>query len=271
MQLLGKFWLIGPLIQHRELLFRFTRRFIERQLKGSWLGFLWLWVNPLLQLALYAVVFGMIMGGDFGVSANAGPYDYTLGIFIGLAVLGMITETMGVSPTLILGNDNLVKKVVFPLEILPVAMVNSIAVRTGVSCFMALGFIATLGPGLSPAAFWFPVILLPVYLLCMGTAWLLSAMGVFFRDSQHFMAFLATALFYASAVFYPAAAIPAPIFAFLQYNPILIAVELSRDVLLWNIPIALPQLAFLYAVAFAVLLLGFLAFSLLRKGFADVI
>lgn len=259
------------MIQHRELLMRFSRRFIERQTKGSWLGFVWLVINPLLQLALYSVVFGMIMGGDFGVSVTPGTYDYTLGIFVGLAVLGMVNETMGMAPTLILTSDNLVKKVVFPLQILPVAMVASIAFRGLISCALAVLFIALIGPPLDWNTLWFPVILLPIFLLCLGLGWLISALGVFFRDSQQFMIFLTTALFYASAVFYPAGAIPEPILRYLQYNPVLVSVELSRDVLLWNIPIAYGELAFLYIVGIATTLLGYISFQKLREGFADVI
>jgi lipopolysaccharide transport system permease protein len=259
------------LFQHRDLLVGFTIRHIERQTKGSWLGWLWIFLNPLLMLGLFFVVFGMIMGGRFMVGGDPGPYDYPLGIFIGLTVMGQITETMGQSSVLILSYQNLVKKVVFPLHILPPALVGSIFFRTLISCGMALVALALLSDSLSWQALWFPVILLPMLFLSLGLAWLLSALGVYFRDSQQLMGFLGTALFYASAVFYPASHIPEPILKYLKYNPVLQAIELSRDVLLWNVALDLQRLLYLYGVGIAVMGLGYLCFQWLRDGFADVL
>ena len=259
------------LFQHRELLIGFTMRHIERQTKGSWLGLLWIFLNPLLMLALFTVVFGFIMGGKFGVGDNPGPFDYPLGIFIGLTVMGMVTETMGQSPILILSYQNLVQKVVFPLHILPPALVGSIFFRTLMSCLMALAALLLAGTQLTWQALWFPLILLPMLLLSLGISYVLSALGVYFRDSQQVMSFLGQALFYASAVFYPANRIPAPIYEWLKYNPVLQAIWLSRDVLLWNIPIELDKLVFLYVVGLVSLVLGYASFHKLRGGFADVL
>ena len=259
------------LFQHRELLIGFTMRHIERQTKGSWLGLLWVFLNPLLMLGLFTVVFGLIMGGNFGVSENPGPFDYPLGIFIGLTVMGLVTETMGQSPGLILSYPNLVQKVVFPLQILPPALVGSIFFRTLMSCILA--FIALFATGVTPTwqALWFPLILFPMLLLSLGLGYLLSALGAYFRDSQQLMGFFGQALFYASAVFYPSSRIPEPIYAWLKYNPVLQAIELSRDVLLWNMSIEFDKLAYLYLVGILSLAIGYLSFRALRSGFADVL
>ncbi|MEY3000931.1 MAG: Teichoic acid translocation permease protein TagG [Verrucomicrobiota bacterium] len=263
--------IIKRLIEHRELLLRFTSRQIQRQTKGSWLGLLWVLVNPLLLLALYTFVFGLIMGGDFKVMADPGPFDYPLGIFIGLTVMGLVTETMGQAPHIILAHQNLVKKVVFPLYLLPLATVGSIFFKALISCLLAVLFILLAGTQLSWAMLWFPLILLPVLLCAIGLAWLISALGVYFRDSQQLMAFLGTALFYGSAVFYPSNSIPAPVYDWLRYNPVLHAIELSRDVLLWNIPLDPLKLAYLYGCGVVLFLLGLLTFQGLRHGFADVL
>lgn len=260
-----------PFFEHRDLLFRFTVRQIERQTKGSWLGMLWVLVNPLLLLALFTLVFGMIMGGRFGISENPGPFDYPLGIFIGLTVMGLVTETMAQSPMIILSHQNLVKKVVFPLHLLPVATVGSIFFKTIMSSLLAFTFLIFLGPGLSWSALWYPVILLPMLLLALGLSWLLSSLGVYFRDSQQLMAFLGTALFYASAVFYPSQRIPGPVYDYLKFNPVLHAIELSRDVLLWNIPLDPLKLVYLYVVGLVACGVGLTCFQGLRTGFADVL
>lgn len=250
---------------------RFTRRYVERQTKGSWLGLLWVLLNPLLLLALFTVVFGLIMGGSFHISDEPGPFDFPLGIFIGLTVMGLITEAMTTAPQLILGSANLVKKVVFPLEILPVAMVGAIVVRTLMSCGLALLAIATVGPGLGWPALWFPFILLPLVFLALGISWMAAALGVYLRDLQQLMGFLSTALFYASAVFYPSRLIPEPIYLWLRFNPVLQGIELSRDVLLWDIPLDPWRLLYLYAVGLASAVAGYWTFRRLRNGFADVI
>ena len=259
------------LFQHRELLVGFTLRHIERQTKGSWLGLLWVFLNPLLMLGLFSVVFGLVMNGTFGVGENPGPFDYPLGIFIGLTVMGLVTETMGQSPGLILSYQNLVQKVVFPLQILPPALVGSIFFKTLMSCLLAfIGLIAA-SNSLSWHYLWFPLILLPILLLALGLGYLLSSLGVYFRDSQQLTAFLGQALFYASAVFYPSSQIPEPIYAWLKFNPVLQAIELSRDVLLWNIPIDFEKLLYLYIVGIFSLVIGYFSFKGLRNGFADVL
>jgi len=222
------------------------------------------------MLGLFTVVFGLIMNGSFGMVEDPGPYDYPLGIFIGLTVMGLVTETMGQSPFLLLSSQNLVKKVVFPLEILPVAMVGSIFFKTFISCLLAFSALLMLEPGLTVQALWFPLILFPMLLFSLGLAWLLSALGVYFRDSQQLMGFLGTALFYASAVFYPSSRVPAPIYEWLRFNPVLQAIELSRDVLLWDIPLDPEKLIYLYVVGISSCIIGLFSFQKLRSGFADV-
>lgn len=268
---LSKMWMIGPLFKHRNLLIRFTQRYIERQTRGSWLGLFWLVLDPLLRLGLFTVVFGMIMGGDFRVVENPGRFDFPLGIFIGLTVLGMINGTMGMSSGLIFGNQNLVKKVQFPLEVLPVALVGSIGFSTLVSIGLAVLGIVLVGPGLAAQNLWFLAIILPLLITAVGLAYLLSALGVFFRDSQQMMGFLTMALFYSSAVFYPVSRIPEPIFEYLRWNPVLHAIEQSRHVLLWDLPVNFGTLGYLYIFGFVTYLIGYAVFQWLRPGFADVL
>jgi lipopolysaccharide transport system permease protein len=139
------------------------------------------------------------------------------------------------------------------------------------SCLLAFVALVFLGDSISWQALWFPLILLPMLFLALGLGWLLAALGVYFRDSQQLTGFLGQALFYASAVFYPSSRIPEPIYAWLKYNPVLQAIELSRDVLLWNIGIDYEKLLFLYIVGLVSMLLGFVSFQGLRDGFADVL
>jgi lipopolysaccharide transport system permease protein len=261
----------GRLFQHRDLLIGFTVRHIQRQTKGSWLGLLWIFLNPLLMMMVYSVVFGMIMGGQFGMTENPGPFEYPLGIFIGLTVLGQLTESMTQSPGLILSYRNLVEKVVFPLHILPLAQVGSIFFKTLISALMALAGVLVFSNSVSWEFLWFPLILLPLLLISIGIGYLLAALGVYFRDLQQLMAVVGTILFYSSAVFYPVNRIPPELYAWLKFNPVLQAVELSRDVLLWNIPMDPVRLLYLYGVGIVSIIVGFWSFQRLRSGFADVL
>ncbi len=265
---------ITDLWRHRELLWQFTLRNIELRHKGSYLGFIWAVLNPLLLLGLYVFVFGFIFGGKFGVLANETRIEFGLGLFIGLAVLQLIAEVIGVSPTVIVSQPNFVKKVVFPLEILPVAGAGASIFHFLVSmCLVTLG-IAFAGPGLSWSALWTPVIMFPFILLVVGLSWLIASLGVFFRDIGQAAQFISQVLMYASAVFYPTSLIitKAPTaWFFLRFNPVLLAIEDVRGVLLWNLPLNIRHLAFLYLCGLIGFWGGHAVFARLKPAFADVV
>lgn len=124
--------------------------------------------------------------------------------------------------------------------------------------------------GLSAGALWLPVLVLPLLLLALGVAWALAAIGVFVRDLGQVTPFVSTALLFASAVMYPPARIP-PELGFLQYNPLLQLVDLSRRVVLWHEPLPWAPVLQLYAVGLTACILGAVLFSLLRRSFAEVL
>jgi lipopolysaccharide transport system permease protein len=257
---------------HRELLWQFTLRNVELRHKGSHLGLLWSFLNPLLMLGLYVTVFGYIFGGRFGILPNETKADYALGIFLGLTVFQFIAEVLSVSPILIVGNPNFVKKVVFPLEILPASGVGGAAFHVLISLALVLSSVQVFGPGLQADVLWLPVILMPVVLLCLGLGWFCAALGVFFRDISQLMQFLIMVLMYASGVFYSAQrSFPAAAWVWLRFNPILLAIELARDAVLWHHPLNLHHLFYLYAFGFAVCYLGYAFFRKMKPAFADVL
>lgn len=255
----------------RELLWQFTLRNVELRHKGSHLGLIWSFLSPLLILGLYVLVFGYIFGGSFGVLPNETRVDFGLGVFLGLTVFHFVAETLGVSPGVIVGNPNFVKKVVFPLEILPAANVGAALFHLGISLILVLLGIMLLGPGLSLSALWLPAILLPLVLFCLGVAWLFSALGVFFRDIGQAVQFLTMALMFSSAVFYSAQKIPPPVWIYMRFNPVLLAIELARDTALWQRPLNTHHLAYLYAASIATCYVGHAAFRKMKPAFADVL
>jgi lipopolysaccharide transport system permease protein len=253
-----------------DLVWQFTHRAIEVRHRGSRLGALWALVNPLTMLGLYFFVFGIIYETRFDQVPGETAYDFSLALFLGLALFHVFTETLSAAPSLIVTNPNFVKKVVFPLEILPVAQLGAAVFHLLVSLSLILlgSMFGTLG--LSWHVLWLPVLLLPLVLLSMGVSWLLAAVGVFIRDIGQVTAFIATALLFASGVMYPLKRLSGG-FEFLHYNPLLQIVDLARHAVLWQHPVNWHDLAFVYACSVAIFALGAVVFAVLRKSFAEVI
>ncbi|MFI5335306.1 MAG: ABC transporter permease [Opitutales bacterium] len=261
----------SSLWRHRDLLWQFTLRNVEIRHKGSHLGLLWSFLNPLLMLGLYVLVFGYIYGSKFNVRPNETPIDYVIGVFLGLTVFHFVAEVLGLSPAYIVGYPNFVKKVVFPLEILPASGVGGAAFHMLVSLVLALISQLLFGHGIGWSVLWLPVILLPVVLWMLGLAWFFSSLGVFFRDIGQVMQFLSMALMFASAVFYSAQKIPPAAWVYMRFNPVLLTIELARDAALWQRPLNHPHLAYLYFTGLAVSYLGHAAFQRMKPAFADVL
>lgn len=251
-----------------------TRRELETRHRGSHLGVLWMVLSPLLEFAIYATVFGVIFGGRYGVVANETASAYALGVFLSLCVFRLAAETLGTSPTVITNQSNLVKKVVFPLHILPLAALGGIGFRLTISLTLLAGALLAFGPALTAHALWFPLVLLPLLIGCVGTAWLLSSLGVFFRDLAQISGPVTMIMLYASAVFYSAPTIAAHselAWAILRWNPLLHLIEDSRRVLLWGMPPAPGSLLYAWGFSIALLLIGWRVFRRLRPAFADVL
>ncbi|MEM0966831.1 MAG: ABC transporter permease [Verrucomicrobiota bacterium] len=272
----SRFWpldILPRLYANRLLLWQFTVRNISARHKGSYLGVFWMVLNPLLMMSLYSFVFGVIFNGRYDAGdPTETALDYALGVFLSLTIFQLIAEVMGVSTTIILANTNIVKKVVFPLEILPVATVGASIYSFFISlCLVFLGIIV-FGRELTWMALYLPIIILPVVFFSLGIGWFFSAIGVFVRDIGQLMQFLTLALMYGSAVFYPIdRAIVAGLYPILKFNPLAHIVEQARRVVLWQEPLHLEPVLYAYVTSIAVLLVGYFTFHKLRKGFADVL
>ncbi len=257
----------------RDLIGQFTRRNIELRHRGSRLGAFWALINPLTMLALYYVIFGVIYETKFrGPDDTA--FDVLLAMFLGLTLFHAFSETLSWAPGLITNNPNFVKKVVFPLEVLPVAQIGAASFHLAVSLVLVIVGSVFSTYQLSWHVLWLPVLVLPLLMLSLGTAWLLAAAGVFVRDIGQLSAFAVTVLLFASAVMFPAEMIglKAPrLWNVLQYNPVLQIVDLARRTVLWHEPISWANLVQVYAFGTVVFAAGAVFFALLRRSFAEVI
>lgn len=256
--------------RHRGLLWEFIWRNIELQHKGSVLGLAWSVMSPLLLFGTYAFVFLAVFDGRFGVVPTETRTEYAIGLFLGLVMLQFFQETMTGAPSIVVQNPNYVKKVVFPLEILPAAAFGAAFFR----CIIALSLVviaaAISGPGLTTTVWWLPVLIGLLAIFSLGVAWILSALGVFLRDLAPLMQFCSALLVFVSGVFYSVEKIP-PAFSFLRFNPLLVFVDAARGALLWQITPATASVAWLALISVVTCLAGHAMFRMLKPAFADVI
>lgn len=254
----------------RDLIEQFTRRNIELRHRGSRLGAFWSLINPLSMLALYFVVFGIFFDQRFGVLPNETRYDFSLAMFLGLSLFHAFSETLAWAPGVITANPNFVKKVVFPLEVLPIAHMGATTFHLAVSLGLVLLGSLFGTAGLTLHVLWLPVLLVPLILFSTGVAWVLAATGVFLRDIGQLTAFASTALLFATAVTFPPGKIP-PELHFLHYNPLFQIVDLARRTVLWHEAMPLMRLGYVYVCGGVMFAVGAVYFALLRKSFAEVI
>jgi len=258
------------IIRHRHLLWQFTKRQIEQRHRGSILGLTWSILQPLLMMGIYTIVFGLIFKGRYRGIENQSTIDYALGVFLSITLFQAISEIINNAPAAILRQPNLVKKVVFPLEILPLSMLGATLYQFIISIVLVLIGTVVIGQGLTFQSLLFVVAILPLIPIIIGLCLLLSALGVFLRDIQYAAGPVSTVLMYSSAVFYSAQMIPRNIWTWLKYNPLIHIIEQARAVLLWHQPLQWEGLTYSFAFGLALMALGAFTFKKLKPAFADV-
>lgn len=256
---------------NRQLIAQMTRRDVVGRYKGSMMGVLWSLLNPLFLLLVYTFVFSVVFKARWGTDLNESKSQFAILLFVGMIVHGLLAETLNRAPTLILANVGYVKKIVFPLEILPVVAIGVALFHAFVSVAILLcAFLLTHGY-LQWTAVLLPLVLLPLMLLTLGIAWLLASLGVFLRDVAHPVSLLTTVLLFASPVFYPITALPEFIRPWLLLNPLTFILDQARAVLIFGQMPNWTGLALYMAVAVLIAWIGYAWFQKTRKGFANVL
>ncbi len=264
------FGFISSLQHNFRLILRMIMREIIGRYRGSFLGLLWSFVTPVLMLAIYTFVFSFVFKARWG-QEHADQYEFALILFTGLIVYNLFSECIAHAPGLILSNVNYVKKVIFPLEILPWVSLGSALFHAMTSFFVLLVFLFLKGHHFSYTALWIPVIVLPFLLLIMGLSWFLAATGVFVRDIGQVITMALTVLLFMSPIFYPLTALPEPIRPYLFLNPITLIVEQVRAVLIWGVQPNWINMGYYSLVSIMTAWMGWTWFNKTRKGFADVL
>lgn len=257
--------------RNRELIWQMTRREVLGRYKGSLLGVLWSFFNPLLMLAVYTFVFSVVFKARWNTTADETKLQFAVILFVGMIVHGLFAEVLNRSPSLILSNINYVKKVVFPLEIIPVIAVCATLFHTLVSLLVLLMAFALFNGFLHYTVLYAPLVLLPLIILVQGLSWMLASLGVYIRDISQAVVIITTIMLFMAPVFYPITALPQEIQPFVLANPLTFIIEQAREVLIWGHTPNWSGLAGYSVVALLIAWVGYGWFQKTRKGFADVL
>lgn len=262
----------ASLWSRRELTRQFIVREIQGRYKGSYLGVLWAIINPLLMLAVFTFVFRYLFRARWE-GAHQGVMDYALNLYSGMIAFNIFSESVIKSPTLITSNPNYVKKVVFPLEVLPLSLIGS-ALFHGL---LSLGILLLVSAIAQSFPHWtlilLPLVCLPLVFLTAGVAWALAALGVFLRDIGHVVAVLVQLLFYLTPIVYPMSMLKnAPLaYHLMQFNLMAIVVENFRRVVNDGSPPLWGQLSLATLACLFIAVAGYAGFISIKRAFADVI
>jgi lipopolysaccharide transport system permease protein len=260
----------SALVRNRQLLVQLVVREIASRYRGSALGTLWALLTPLLMLGVFTFVFTTAFQARWG-TAVADRSNFALMLFPGLVLYGMFSEVLTRAPGLIVANPSYVRKIVFPLEILPAVAVGSALFQALVGFLVVLVFRVALTGSFPWTVIWLPVVLAPFVVVLLGIGWLLSALGVYLRDLAQVTGVLATVLMFLSPVFYPAEALPPEWRPLLQLSPLTEILDQTRRTLVAGTAPDPARLFVYAALAIAFAAASLYLFQRSRKGFADVL
>ena len=263
---------MNSLWRNRQLIIQMSKREIIGRYKGSVMGLAWSFFNPVFMLIVYTFVFSEIFKSRWGgAGADGSKTEFAVLLFVGMIVQGFFAEMLNRAPSLVLNNVNYVKKVVFPIEILPIVTMLATLFHSIVSlCVLLVAFFVFNG-FIHWTVIFIPLVLLPIVILAIGFSWMLSSLGVFLRDVGQTIVIVTTILMFLSPVFYPVTAVPEQFRPFIMANPLTFIIEQSRNVLIWGVQPDWIGLAIYSLFSFAIFLLGYVWFQKTRKGFADVL
>lgn len=267
LEVLNPYPAVASLIHHRYLLGQLIKRDVLLRYRGAMFGVLWIFLSPLLMLAIFAFVFGHIFQARWPEQREGLPF--WLMLYCGLIVFNIFGETVSRATTSVRSFPSYVKKIIFPLDILPLVPLGSALVHAFFN-FLILFAAAAWTGNLSPGILLFPLLLLPVVLLGVGAAWFLAAWGVFIKDLTQVVPLLVQMLMFLSPVFYPANAVPEALRPIYNVNPLGSVIEAVRSTVVGT---SVPWLAWAASLALGTLVatLGHAFFQHSRDEFADAL
>lgn len=253
--------LFKNIYNYRELLKTNVQKEIRGRYKNSFLGIIWSFLNPLLQIAVYAIIFPLIM--------KTQQEYYVIFLCVGLIPWTYFTTTITQAASNIIANGNIVKKVYFPREILPISVVTSTTVNFLISCLIILAFVIGYGLGISKYIVFFPLIVLVQYIFSLGVAFIISSVTVYLRDLEHLIGIALQVLFYATPIVYSLETLPEQFRGIMYLNPMAHIITAYRSIFYNQSMPNLQMLGILFAISIVLCVVGYIIFSKLQKGFAE--
>jgi len=261
---------IMGLYRHRYLIYVLTKNEVVKRYKGSYIGIGWSFLTPLMMLGIYTLVFGEILQARWSSQAG-GAVKFALVIYCGQNIFTLVSEAVSRAPSLVVSNPHFVKKVIFPLEILPITIVGS-ALLNSILSFLVLGlFVGFSHGGLSWTFILLPIVLGPIVLFVLGLCWFFSSLGTYIRDIETVIPLALTGLLFLSPVFYPLSAVPAKLQFLFYLNPLTYPIEEVRGILLWGITPSWGNLLLEWFAGLITMIAGYTWFQKTKEGFADVL
>jgi lipopolysaccharide transport system permease protein len=247
------------------------KREVIGRYRGSAMGMAWSFFNPVFMLAIYTFVFSTIFKSRWGAGGEQSNTQFALVLFVGLIAHGFLAEVLNRAPSLILSNSNFVKKVIFPLEILPLVAIGAAVFHALISLIVLLVALVFTNGYLYWTAMLLPLIYLPLILILLGLSWILASLGVFLRDISQTIALVVSVMFFLAPVIYPLTAVPEAWRPWLILNPLTLVIEQAREILIWGRYPNWIDLGIYWVISIGIAWAGYAWFQATRKGFADVL
>lgn len=252
---------LKELYRYREMMYNLVRKDLRTRYKGSFLGFLWTFVNPLLQLVIYTIVFSTIM--------RVNVDKFYIYLFVALIPWIFFTTSLQGGATSIVSNKDLIKKVYFPRLIIPISVVNAAFMNMIFSMVIVFAALIISGIGVSRYVIVLPVIMILEYLLALGLAFIFSALNVYFRDLEHILGIIIMGWFYLTPIVYTTDMIPEQYIGLFYLNPMTHIVRAYRDILYYK---QMPQFNTLIGIlgwSIGFIVIGYILFQRLQKHFVE--
>lgn len=249
------------LYNYRELLKTSVKKEVRSKYKNSFLGVMWSFLNPLLQIVVYAIIFSLILKNK--------QENYAIFLCCGIIPWTFFAIAINKSAFTLIENGNIIKKVYFPREIIPISVVTAETINFLISTLIIIGFTVIGGIGISKFILFYPIILGVQYVIILAFSFIVSSICVYFRDLQHFIGIILQLLFYAAPIVYSQDAIPTEYQWILKYNPMTYIINAYRDIFYYQKLVNFMPLIILFVIGILTCVVNYKIFYKLQKGFAE--
>lgn len=256
--------------KHRSLVTELSKREILGRYRGASFGLFWSLISPFLMLLVYTLAFGSVMKAKWP-QVQDGSSHYSLILFVGLIVHGFFAECLTRAPLLITSNPNFVKRIIFPLELMPWPMVVSALFHAMMNVVVFIVLRLVIDHAFTWQIILLPLVMTPLVIFTLGLSWFLASAGVYLRDISQVTGVLATAMLFLSSAMFPVSALPENFRFLVQLNPLTFIIDQAREVALWGRTPNWQGLSLYLLMGIVVMYAGYAVFRVTRRGFGDVI